>query len=316
MSAPTFDFRDAAFTAVLELAKADPNVVVLTNDMGAMGLDKIREALPRQVINVGISEQNMMSTAGGLALGGKTVFVYGIAAHITARCFEQIKIDICVGDLPVTLLGVGAGLSYGPDGPTHHGVEDVAILRSLANMHIYNPADAATTRNAVALAYRSRRPSYVRLDKEILPELYPEPIDYERGLAVVAEGEDAAVVSTGVLTWTALDAAKRLGESGVGVRVVDLFRLKPVNEDALAEALARVRAVVTVEENVPDGGLGSIVAELIAKRGLGIPFRKLSLGPDFLLGSSPREWADAQFGLTPEGVAKAVRDLLGQGSSR
>src|SRR6185295_8725360 len=125
------DPRDAVFAEIGRLAATDPRVVVLTNDMGALGLDELRAARPKQVINVGIAEQNMVSVAAGLAQTGRTVFTYGILAHVTARCYEQLRLDVCATGLPVIGIGVGSGLSYGVDGPTHHGIYDVALLRAL-----------------------------------------------------------------------------------------------------------------------------------------------------------------------------------------
>lgn len=305
------DFRDAVFNSVIEVMRADPAAVILTNDMGAMGLDAIRAEMPERAFNVGIAEQNMMSVAGGMALAGKRVFVYGIIAHVTARCFEQIKLDICVPNLPVTIIGVGAGLAYGVDGPTHHGTEDIAILRSLGNMHIYNPADATTAFAAVKLAHGARRPGYVRMDKEVLPALYDAAsMDFSAGLGMVAEGTDAVIVSTGVQTWTAKAAAEALAKDGLSVGVIDLFRLKPVDGGRLAALLSGKRAVVTLEEAVSSGGIGTIVAETMADHGLGIRLKRLSLGDGFLLGSASREWAAGHCGLSQGHVEQAIRDLL------
>ncbi len=305
-----FEFRDCAFTAIHDIVRADPRAIVLTNDMGAMGLDKIRDEFPDRVVNVGISEQNMMSVAGGLALAGKAVFAYGIIAHITARCFEQIKIDICVPGLPVTLVGVGAGLTYGPDGPTHHGTEDVAIMRSLGGMQIFNPADGPTTKAAVSLAHKSGRPAFIRLDKEMLPALHvPGDVRYDDGLAVLAEGGDAAIISTGVLSWAVRDAAKQAREQGIKARVIDLFRLNPVNRDKLLALLDGVSAVLAVEESYAHGGLGSIVGELLAERGAPVRFGKMNLGDEFLLGSATREWASKKFGLNAAGIADRLLNL-------
>ena len=133
------DFRDAAFESVFKIVAGDPSVMVLTNDMGAMGLSRIQESFPQQVLNVGISEQNMMSVAAGLALSGHRVFAYGIASHITSRCYEQLKLDVCALQIPVVLLGIGSGLSYGVDGPTHHSTHDCALLQTLHGMTIYIP---------------------------------------------------------------------------------------------------------------------------------------------------------------------------------
>lgn len=304
------DFRDAVFNSLHEIMRTDANVVCLTNDMGAMGLDIIRSEFPERVLNVGIAEQNMMSLAGGMALAGKSVFVYGIVAHVTARCFEQIKLDICVPDLPVTIIGVGAGLAYGVDGPTHHGVEDVAVMRALGNMHIYNPADGVSAFAAVKLAYASGRPSYVRMDKEVLPPLFEAGHDFTAGVNVLVPGTDAVLVSTGVLSWTARDAAIVLTSEGFSVKAIDLFRLKPVDSVYLASLLQGAMVVVTLEESISSGGVGTIVSESLASSGQHPKLRRLSLGDGFLLGSASREWAAEKFGLTRPQVANVVREML------
>jgi transketolase len=306
----SFDFRDAVFNGVNEVMRADANVLCLTNDMGAMGLDAIRVEFPERVVNVGIAEQNMMSVAGGLALSGKSVFVYGIVAHVTSRCFEQIKLDICVPNLPVTIVGVGAGLAYGVDGPTHHGVEDIAIMRALANMHIYNPADGITAFAAVKLSHASGCPGYVRMDKEVLPALYEPGCDFSTGMGMLVPGIDGVIVSTGVLSWTARDAALALAAQGLSVKVIDLFRLKPVDTRRLAAYLEGARAVVTLEEGIASGGVGTIVAEVLADSGQHPKLRRLSLQDGFLLGSASREWAAEKFGLTRVRVEGIVRQML------
>jgi transketolase len=304
------DFRDAVFNCLHEIMRTDAHVVCLTNDMGANGLDNIRKEFPDRVINVGIAEQNMMSLAGGMALAGKSVFVYGIVAHVTARCFEQIKLDICVPNLPVTIIGVGAGLAYGVDGPTHHGVEDVAIMRALGNMQIFNPADGVSAFAAVKLAHASRSPCYVRMDKEVLPPLFETHYDFSSGVNILVPGSDAVIVSTGVLSWTARDVALALNKEGYSVKAIDLFRLKPVDSDFLASLLQKAKVVLTLEENISSGGVGSIVSEVLAASRLHPKLMRFSLGDSFLLGSASREWAAEKFGFTRPNLTKVVREML------
>ena len=167
-----FDFRDAVFNTVEAIIEKDQNAVILTNDMGAMGLDKISKFAPNRVINVGITEQNMVGVAAGLALSGKTVFVYGILSHVVFRALEQIKLDVCVQNLPVIFIGVGSGLAYGVDGPTHQGVEDIAVLRALPNMTIFNPCDVYSASYSINKSYEKQSPCFIRIDKENLPQLY------------------------------------------------------------------------------------------------------------------------------------------------
>lgn len=301
------DFRDAAFSTVRELMLQDKKTVVLYNDMGAMGLDTIRSDFPGRVINAGICEQNMASVAAGLALTGRQVFLYGIIAHIFARGFEQIRNDICCTSLPVVILGVGSGLSYGSDGPTHHGVQDIAVMRTLPKMMVCNPADGVCACALIRLAAERRGPAYVRLDKEQLPPFYKEDTDFRKGFSVLSEGRDVALIATGILVHRAIKASQKLIEEGIGVRVIDLYRLKPVDTSALAEAVLGVRAVVTIEENTPVGGLGSMIAELLAHSSTHPKFHSICLQDDPLMSACSRSWAEQRFGLTLEHVTATVR---------
>lgn len=301
------DFRDAVFAAAYDVMAADPRTVMLTNDMGAMGFDRIRVDFPERTVNVGICEQNMVSVAAGLALTGRRVFAYGIIAHVYARAFEQLRNDVCCLNLPVIVLGVGSGLSYGNDGPTHHGVQDVAVLRALPSMAIYNPADGIAAGALVRAAAARGGPAHIRMDKEQLAPIYAPDATFDAGFATLTEGRDVALVSTGVLVHRAVEAAGHLAAEGIGVRVIDLYRLKPVDFGAFAGALAGVPAIVTLEENTAVGGLGSLVAETVARRGLGVRLTTLGLADNPLVGAASREWAEREYGLDIDGVVTALR---------
>lgn len=304
-------FRDAAFDAIHRAMDADPNVLVLTNDMGALGLDAVRTAYPARAINVAIAEQNMVSVAAGLALAGKTVFCYGIIAHIVGRCYEQIRNDVCCPDLPVILVGVGSGLGYGNDGPTHHGVHDIAALRPLPNIAIYDPADAVTTELAVAEAVSRRRPALIRLDKESHIPIYGRDTDIAAGMIVHGEPSEVVLISCGYLTHRALEVRHRLAAEGRGLRVIDLLRLKPVDEALLRAAIGGATAVVTVEENAPIGGLGSLVGEMMARHGIRAAFRPIALSADHYMLSATRAWGHAQSGLNEADIIAAVDQAQG-----
>ncbi len=273
------DFRDSAFSVVHDLMRADPNVVVLCNDMGALGLDAIRAEFPQRAINVGIAEQNMMSLAGGLAATGKRVFVYGIIAHLM-RAWEQIKVDICMPNLPVTILGVGAGLSYASDGPTHHGTEDVALMRVLANMTIYNPADWVCCEAVAKMAYEAKTPHYIRLDKEQLENIYKPGHDFSLGYSIFGAPN---IIATGIET----QRARR------GGAVLDVYRLKPFPDiDYVLDGMT------VCDEHNPNGGLFSMVAEQCCT------VASATLPDKFLTGSVARApiigdpvWVDDGYGM-------------------
>jgi transketolase len=303
------DFRDAVFNAVEEIMSKDKDVLVLYNDMGAMGLDKIRDEFSGRVINAGIDEQNMASVAAGLAMTGSRVFIYGIIAHIFSRSFEQIRNDICCPNLPVTILGVGSGLSYGTDGPTHHGVQDIAVMRTLFNMTIYNPADSVSAHALVKLAAEGGGPGYIRMDKEQLPELYNAETDFRKGFNILHKGSNIALIATGVLVHRAIEAARQLAEENISVRVIDVFRLKPIDKNALYQFFEDVNAVLTVEENSPIGGLGSIIAELIALSDRQITFASIALGDEPMMTATSRKWAEEKNGLTLEGILTKLRQM-------
>lgn len=304
------DPRDAVFSALHQILANDRNAFLLTNDMGAMGVDRIREEFPAQFLNLGIAEQNLISVAAGLAATGKTVFTFGILSHMTARCYEQLRLDVCALGLPVIGIASGAGLSYGVDGPTHHGIYDLGLLRGLPGMHVFNPADARTAGACVELSYLTKRPALIRLDKEAPEPLYEIGTDFADGMKLLRPGRDGTIVATGCSVHRAIAAAEELARDGIHVTVLDLFRLKPVDTDRLEALLRAAPLVVAVEEHSSVGGMGSLLAETIAEMEGPPRFRRLSMGDEFLLGATSRAWAEENRNLGPDGIANAVRDLL------
>lgn len=301
------DFRDEVFAGVEAHMRANPRSALLTNDMGAMGLDAIRAALPGRVFNLGISEQNMASVAAGLAASGWRVFVYGIIAHICARAYEQLRVDVCCQNLPVTILGVGSGLSYGADGPTHHGVHDVGLMRTLPNLTILNPADGIAARRLVDHACGLAGPSFIRMDKEQLDPLYPAGAEFSSGMARLRDGTDAVLFATGVLSHRACEVADGLRGDGISVRVVDVYRLKPVDAAALRREVGTSRLVCSLEENLP-GGLAAILAESLV--GLPVRFLPVHLPDEAFLGAASRGWAERRFHMTTAALADRLRQAV------
>ena len=310
----TFDFRDAVFNTVEAIIEKDQNAVILTNDMGAMGLDKISKFAPDRVINVGITEQNMVGVAAGLALSGKTVFVYGILSHVVFRALEQIKLDVCVQNLPVIFIGVGSGLAYGVDGPTHQGIEDIAILRALPNMTIFNPSDVYSATYAINRSYENLTPCFIRIDKENLPQLYTDLDDLSLGL-IAHEKKDSAkgiIFGTGMTVWPALKAAEILGDRGIECNVVDIFEVKPLNEELLRSLLIKIDWVLVVEESLGLSSLSELIAKLIIESSDLNFYRSLNLGNSYLMGSAKREWEWKKFNLDAESIVRYIdKSILG-----
>lgn len=304
------DFRDGAFDSVDEMMGQAEDLVVLYNDMGAMGIDRMKSKSPERVINVGISEQNLISVAAGLALAGKRAIVYGIIPHVTGRCYEQIKIDLCTMQLPVTILGIGSGLSYGVDGPTHHAIHDIALMRTLPGMSVYNPADAVTAAACVKLALAQRTPAYIRLDKDQHQAVYAPDFDFARGWNLVKPGKRVLLISTGIVTHQVIGAARKLHEEGVDVGVLDWFCLKPVNESELVEVIASYDGIMTFEEHIFFGGIGSAVSEMLQEQNLAPRFKSFHLKEDIYLGATGRKKIGEQRGLTADTITANVRDFI------
>lgn len=309
-AAPGFhDCREAYSATLSALAEGDSRIVAVCNDsVGSSKLGGFKTRFPERLINVGIAEQNMVGVGAGLANGGKIPFVSGAACFLTGRALEQIKADVAYSGANVKLCGISSGVAYGELGPTHHSIEDMAWLRPMTPLTILVPSDPWETSEAIKAAAVHDGPMFIRVSRMPVPQLVRERAVFEIGKAeVLRRGDDAAIIANGVMVHRALAAAEALAAEGIFARVVNMSTINPLDEAAIVAAAA-TGAVVTVEEHSVRGGLGGAVAEIIATRAL-CPMRILGF-PGFLPTGSA-EWLMNHFGLTADGVAGAVRDLLG-----
>ena len=306
MKTSEVEMRDAFIKELYLRAKSDPNIIFLSCDYGAPALDQFRKDLPKQFINTAVSEQNTISVAAGLALGGKRVYVYSIASFITLRCYEQIKIDLCCMNLPVTIIGVGPCYAYSFDGPTHHATEDIALMRALANMQIYSPADSNMAAGLVDLSLQSSKPTYIRLDKGKYTLLYEQNMNLRSGFTILQEGKDISIIVTGIMVHKAMEIAKELSKHSIQAQIIDLYRLKPIDAEKLIESIRNTKKVLTVEEHTINGGLGSIIAEILADTNAFIPFKRLSIEDDLLYAYGMRESLHCERGLDQDSVVKTI----------
>jgi transketolase len=302
--------RDAFFNKLFELARKDPNIILVDADMGAPSLDKFRTDVSAQFVNVGIAEQNAITVACGLALGGKIPFAYAIAPFITLRCYEQIKVDMCAMKLPVTCIGVGAGFSYEDSGPTHHTTEDISIMRALPNITILNSSDSIMAEKCAEIAVKHKGPMYVRLDRESLPNLYNKNETFKDGVHQFKKGKDVCIISTGNMLHKALEVSNILKKQKINVAVVDLYRLKPVNKELLVKLIKQSKKVVTLEEHLIDGGLGSIIAEIIVDKNLKLPLKRLAIPDKYCYTYGGREAIRKTINLDTKSVVKAVKNFV------
>jgi transketolase len=305
--------RNAFAKVVTDLSDEHPELVMMAGDIGNRLFDKFKDKHPDRFYNCGVAEANMTGVASGLAASGLRPITYTITPFNTIRCLEQIRLDICYPNLPVIVVGTGSGLSYAGLGATHHSMEDVAILRTLPNMHIVCPADSVEVRLAVKDALRLGRPTYIRLGKKGEPVIHEADPEFTIGRGMtVREGSDVAILSVGNMLAPALKSALQLQQKGISTKVVSLHTVKPLDDELLGALFEEKELVVVVEEHGLIGGAGSAVLEWgNVKR---VDLRKLICiaGPDrFLFACGDQKEAREQLGLTAENITDKILGRIG-----
>jgi transketolase len=296
---------------LLELAKADRHIVAVTSDSRGSGkLVAFGQALPEQLIEVGIAEQNLVGITAGLAAAGKKAFGVSPACFLTARSLEQLKNDVCYSDVPAVLVGISAGVSYGALGSTHHSLHDFAALRAINNISIVAPADNFETREAIRAAAKADHPVYLRFGKAPMLDLHSESTGFEIGKAItLRDGKDVAFVGTGETVVHCLLAAQSLAERGFSCRVLSMHTIKPLDTSAIIAAARECRAIVVAEEHSVHGGLGEACATTILRAGISLPFQIAAIpDEDTVTGSQADIFR--HYGLTMEGLAERALALL------
>ena len=303
--------RKAICDTLLEAAATDKDLVVLCSDSrGSASLTPFFEQYPEQAIEVGIAEQDLVSISAGLAACGKKAWAASPASFIAARSYEQCKVDVAYSNTNVKLIGISSGVSYGALGMSHHSCQDYAAMSAIPNMRVYAPSDRFQTAALVRALLKDEKPAYIRIGRNPVEDIYTEqdvPFELDRA-TWVREGSDVAIVACGEMVKPAIDAADLLAEQGISATVLDMYCVKPLDAEAVVKVATGARAVVTVEEHSPFGGLGSMVAQVVGER-CPRPVKCLSL-PDapVVTGTSPEVFA--HYGLTGEGIAKTVKDFL------
>lgn len=305
--------RQAICDVLMAHARTDKDIVVLCSDSrGSASLTPFFKEFPEQSVEVGIAEQDLVGIAAGLAKCGKKPFAASPACFLTTRSYEQAKVDVAYSDTNVTLIGISGGVSYGALGMSHHSTQDIASMSAIPNMRVYLPSDRFQTAKLVKALLKDEKPAYIRVGRNPVEDIYSEescPFELNHGV-VLKEGTDALLVACGEMTAPAFAAAKLLEEQGISAGVIDMYCVKPLDTALLLEKAAGVKAVVTVEEHVRFGGLGSMVAQEI---GAEDPKKVINLSlPDTpVITGNSKEVFD-YYGLNREGIAKAVRKALGE----
>jgi len=310
MNLTKVDIRDAFFDQLYLRGSENKNIVVLSADMDAFSLRKFSKDFPKQYINVGVSEQNMINIAAGLAISGKTVFCYSIASFATLRCYEQIKVNLCSLNLPVTIIGAGAGFSFGYDGPTHHGHQDLSSMRLLPEMTIIELSSNDLAIKAVDFVFKNNGPLYIRLDKGPFPNWENFNANFTKGFRILKPLKDLNLITNGYLTRTVLDVANILIDKGIECGVVDLFIIKPLPDKLYKEVICSSKKIVSIEESCKTGGLGTALSELIAQNKKNCQLKVIGAPDKQFIEYGEREWFHQKYLLDEKGIVRLIHNFL------
>ncbi len=308
--AQEFYLRQAYGETLVELGRENPDIVVLDADLSRSTRTKLfADKFPERFFNCGIAEQNMVSIAAGLAASGKIPFASTFAVFVPGRCFDQIRMSIAQPKLNVKLVVSHSGISVGEDGTSHQSIEDLALIGSLPGFTVIVPADAIETAQAVRVAAARSGPFYIRLCRPKLPLVYDQSYRFNLGKAVeMRQGGDATIIAIGLMVKAALEAAESLKGEGIDCRVLNMSTLKPIDEAAIIQAAAETGAIVTAEEHLEHGGLGSAVARVVAVN-QPVPIEFVAIKDTYAKSGKPAELFE-RYGLTAGDIGQAVRSAI------
>lgn len=300
--------RKSFTLALLECGKADSDIfLIATDSRGSVTADSFFNELSDQAIECGIAEQNAVGIASGLAKTGKNVFVTGPACFLAARAYEQIKVDVAYNKTNVKIVGVSAGVSYGPLGCTHTTMHDYASMRALPNITILAPSDDVQTKYITNILAKVSGPYYMRMGRGDVERVYDPGESFEIGKAkTVCDGDDITIIACGEMVYHAKKAAEKLLETGISARVLDMFTIRPIDTNAVIKACSETKAIITVEEHSTNGGLGEAVAHVAAENNP-VPIKMMGLPEEVVIGKNHELFE--YYGLTAEGIAKTAINL-------
>jgi transketolase len=304
--------RDAYGNTLVELGRENENIVVLDADLSRSTMTHLfAKEFPDRFFDCGVAEQNMMGIAAGLAASGKTVFASTFAIFASARCYDQVRVSIAQPHQNVKIVVTHSGITVGEDGFSHHAIEDLSLMCSFPGFTVVVPADALETSQAVRAAAVTHGPFYIRLTRPKMPLVYHDNYRFALGKAVTMRGGgDATVIAIGYMVDRALQAADALAREGIELRVVNMPTLKPIDEQAILKAAEETGAILTAEEHLEHGGLGSMVARVVVKQHP-VPMSFLTIKDIFTSSGKAGELLE-KHGLTAEGIVEEIRSLVGR----
>lgn len=302
--------RDAYGKALVDLGKKHDDFLVLDADLAAATkTGMFKKEFPERFYDCGIAEQNMISIAAGIAATGKKVFASSFAMFAAGRAFEQVRNSVAYPNLNVKICATHAGISVGEDGATHQCNEDIALMRSIPNMTVINPADATEAKLALEKAYELDGPVYIRFGRLAVPVIFDETYDFQIGKGVeLRSGEDVTVIATGLLVNEALEAYEALKAEGISARIINIPTIKPIDKEIILKAAKETGAIVTAEEHSVIGGLGEAVASIVAEN-CPVPVLKVGVEDEFGMSGPAVELLE-KFGLSDSNIVKKVKAVL------
>lgn len=303
--------RQAICDVLMEHSKTDKDIVVLCSDSrGSASLAPYAKEFPEQFIEAGIAEQDLVSMAAGLAGCGKKAFAASPASFLSTRSYEQAKVDCAYSDTNVTLIGISGGVSYGALGMTHHSAQDIAAMSSIPNMRVYLPSDRHQTKCLIEALLQDEKPAYLRVGRNPVEDIYEEgKVPFVMNKAtVLCEGKDIALIACGEMVRPAREAAGLLKEKGIEAAVLDMYCVKPVDRESVIKAASEAKAVITIEEHSPYGGLGSMVSQIVAAN---CPKKVVNLAlPDEPVITGKSQEVFDYYGLNAGGIAEKAMELM------
>ena len=304
--------RDVFIDEIFEAAQSNKNIYLLSADLGAKALDRFRSLLKDQFFHVGISEQNMMDVAAGLAQNGKLVYTYAMAPFVTMRCYEQIKVALASMNLPIVIIGNGVGYSYNDAGPTHYATEDISCMRGLGGIEILTPADTVSVLETAKLTYRKPGFRYVRLDRAFLPTVYKadDKRFLDNGLVEIDQGKGTCILTCGYMIQKARQVQAHLQKEGHLIGIIDVYRLKPISESILQSLLQGYDQIVTLEEHFLSGGLGGAIVEAMADAQISKPTLRIGIKDHYFCENGGRDYIHKLAGIDVETITEKISRFL------
>ena len=303
--------RQVICDTLMGLAKDDKNIYVLTSDSrGSASMTNFANEFPKQFVEVGIAEQNLVGIAAGLATTGKKCFAASPACFLTMRSIEQVKVDVAYSNTNVKLIGISGGVSYGALGMSHHSLQDIAVMRAIPNMDIFLPADRFETEKLIRELVKYDKPAYIRIGRNPVDDVYESTdFDFEIGKAnVMREGKDITIIATGETVKPAIEASDELKELGIKCRVLNMHTIKPLDEEAIIKAAKETGHIITVEEHSIYGGLGAAVSEVVVQNAP-VPMKIVGIKDEAAITGTSKEIFN-YYGLSKENLVKLTKELI------